>query len=47
MADIKARAFDELYPYLPTRAEMEFIIDKLEDIRADHLVEILRELPAR
>jgi hypothetical protein len=47
IADIKAKAFDEVYPYLPTKGEMEFIIDKMEDINSMHLIEILRELPAK
>ena len=46
IAEIKARAFEEVYPYLPTRCEMDFIIDKMLDIRAEHLVEMLKELPA-
>ncbi|MFI5154204.1 MAG: hypothetical protein ACHQET_12765 [Chitinophagales bacterium] len=47
MTDIKARAFEEIYSYLPSRAEIDFVIDKIQDIQPIHLVEMLSEIPTK
>jgi len=47
IADIKAKAFEEVYPYLPTKSERQFLIDKIHDIKPGLLAEIIKELPAK
>ena len=47
MTEIKARAFEEIYSYLPSRAEIDFVIDKIQDIQPKHLVEMLIEIPTK
>ncbi|HMH35131.1 MAG TPA: hypothetical protein VK543_18975 [Puia sp.] len=47
MAEIKARAFDEIYNRLPTNQEIDFLMDKLEYVKPSSIREVLAGIPAR
>jgi len=47
MMEIKAKAFEEVYAYLPTKKDIEFIKDKFEHIHPNSLLEMLEGLPTK